>query len=126
MDIMKNFPDAETVRDLTPVGLQTFIFEQRLKLLRKRILAAAAMGENEIKVMYVYDEVKDYLEEKGYKVTKKYDNLYIISWAAQPENSSVNVNINLSADGKAAEVQSTMDELWENLYNSLSKPPKQD
>lgn len=81
MNIMKDFPDAEQVRELTPVGLQSWAFEHRLKLLRKRILAAAAMGENEIKVDYVYDQVKDYLTEKGYNVIKKNDRLYVISWA---------------------------------------------
>lgn len=85
MNIVKNFPRAEEVRELTPVGLQSYIFEQRLKLLRKRILAAAGMGENEIKVNYVYDEVKEYLIEKGYKVIKKHENLYIISWAKEDD-----------------------------------------
>lgn len=83
MNIIKEFPCAEVVRELTPVGLQSYIFEQRLKLLRKRILAAAAMGEHEIKVFYVHDEVREYLTEKGYNVIKKHDNLYIISWLEQ-------------------------------------------
>lgn len=95
MNIIKDFPNAEEVRELTPVGLQSYIFEQRLKLLRKRILAAAAMGENEIKVNYVYDEVKEYLIEKGYVVTKKHDNLYIISWVEASPSNVVNININV-------------------------------
>ena len=95
MNIIKEFPNADQVRELTPVGLQSYIFEQRLKLLRKRILAAAAMGENEIKVNYVYDEVKEYLTEKGYIVTKKFDNLYVISWAEKTNPNTVNININI-------------------------------
>ena len=95
MNIIKEFPNADQVRELTPVGLQSYIFEQRLKLLRKRILAAAAMGENEIKVNYVYDEVKEYLTEKGYTVTKKLDNLYVISWAEKTNPNTVNININI-------------------------------
>ena len=95
MDIIKSFPCAEEVRELTPVGLQSYIFEQRLKLLRKRILAAAGMGENEIKVNYVYDEVKEYLIEKGYKVVKKHENLYVISWAKEDDKI-----INISCGGK--------------------------
>lgn len=95
MDIVKKFPSAEEVRELTPVGLQSYIFEQRLKLLRKRILAAAAMGENEIKVRYVYDEVREYLIEKGYTVTKKHDNLYIISWVGSSDLNSINIKINV-------------------------------
>ena len=95
MNIIKEFPNADQVRELTPVGLQSYIFEQRLKLLRKRILAAAAMGENEIKVNYVYDEVKEYLTEKGYTITKKFDNLYVISWAEKTSPNTVNININI-------------------------------
>ena len=84
MNIMKKFPDAEQVREMTPVGLQTWAFEQRLELIMKRILAAAAMGETNIKVNYVYDAVKEYLIEKGYTITKRNELLYEISWA---ENS---------------------------------------
>ena len=80
MDIIKNFPDANTVREMTPIGLQTWAFEHRLELLMTRILAAAAMGETEIKVNYVYEMVREYLAEKGYTVTKKNDILYVISW----------------------------------------------
>lgn len=81
MNIVKDFPDAMTVKELTPIGLQSWAFEHRLKLLRKRILAAAAMGEHEIKVAYVFDQVKEYLTEKGYIVTKVNEHLYAISWA---------------------------------------------
>lgn len=117
MNIVKDFPRAEEVRELTPIGLQTYIFEQRLKLLRKRILAAAAMGENEIKVNYVYDEVKDYLTEKGYTVTKKYDNLYIISWIDNKTNSNT-VNININIDKKNFQTGGTVE--WDEVFNDLS------
>ena len=83
MNILKKFPDAETVREMTPVGLQTWAFEHRLELLMTRILAAAAVGETEIKVNYVYDAVKEYLIEKGYTITKKNELLYVISWGAK-------------------------------------------
>jgi len=51
------------------------------------------MGENEIKVNYVYDEVKEYLIEKGYNVTKKQENMYVISWAENIKPNTVNINI---------------------------------
>lgn len=83
MDIIKKFPSAAEVRNLTPGGLYSYIFEERLKHLRKRILSAAAMGETEIKVDQVYEAVKEYLKEKGYTVT--FDGTdeskpYTISW----------------------------------------------
>ena len=133
MNIIKEFPCAEVVRELTPVGLQSYIFEQRLKLLRKRILAAAAMGEHEIKVFYVHDEVKEYLIEKGYNVTKKHDNLYIISWA-KSEDNEVNVNINVNKNKNCGgyvniniDTSNDIDDYflsnkdWDKLYESFKK-----
>lgn len=119
MDIIKEFPSAEQVRELTPIGLQSYVFEQRLKLLRKRILAAAAMGENEIKVNYVYDEVKDYLNEKGYIITKKHDNLYVISWLKKPESSKA-VNININIDKNYATGGTIPTEEWEKILNNIN------
>ena len=119
MDIIKEFPSAEQVRELTPIGLQSYIFEQRLKLLRKRILAAAAMGENEIKVNYVYDEVKEYLSERGYIITKKYDNLYVISWIKKPEPAkAVNININIDKNYATGDTITTKD--WEKIFNNIN------
>lgn len=84
MDIIKKFPSAAEVRNLTPGGLYSYIFEHRLKHLRKRILSAAAMGESEIKVVQVYEAVKEYLIEKGYSVsfndTDESNSYYTISW----------------------------------------------
>lgn len=119
MNIIKEFPSAEQVRELTPVGLQSYVFEQRLKLLRKRILAAAAMGENEIKVNYVYDEVKDYLGEKGYTITKKHDNLYVISWLKKPESEKA-VNININIDKNYATGGTITTEDWEKIFNNIN------
>ena len=118
MNIIKDFPNAEEVRELTPVGLQSYIFEQRLKLLRKRILAAAAMGENEIKVNYVYDEVKEYLIEKGYNVTKKQESMYVISWAENIKPNTVNINIDFDKKYQIGGVINT--DKWEGIFNNIN------
>ena len=118
MDIIKDFPNAEEVRELTPVGLQSYIFEQRLKLLRKRILAAAAMGENEIKVNYVYDEVKEYLIEKGYNVAKKQENMYVISWAENIKPNTVNININFDKKYQTGGVINA--DKWKEIFNNIN------
>lgn len=118
MDIIKDFPNAEEVRELTPVGLQSYIFEQRLKLLRKRILAAAAMGKNEIKVNYVYDEVKEYLIEKGYNVTKKQENMYVISWAENIKPNTVNININFDKKYQTGGIINA--DKWEEIFNNIN------
>lgn len=94
MDIINSFPSANEVRELAPDGLHSFAFENRLKHIRKRILSAAAMDETEIKVKKVFNEVSDYLTEKGYNVFKVYKNnkksevdYYVISWSS---NDTVN------------------------------------
>lgn len=82
MDIIDKFPDANELRELPTEGMRTYVFEERLKNLRKRILAAHAMGEREIKVQYVYPEVKEFLEtERHFNIDKQAEDLYVISWA---------------------------------------------
>ena len=97
MDIINEFPSASDVRELAPSGLQSFAFENRLKHIRKRILSAAAMDETEIKVKKVFDEVSEYLVEKGYNVFKVFKNnskeidYFVISWS-NTDSPSVNKN----------------------------------
>lgn len=81
MNIIRDFPDANDLRALGTEGMSTYVFEERLKNLRKRILAAHAMNEREIKVQFVYPEVRAFLEEeKHYTIDKQADDLYVISW----------------------------------------------
>lgn len=83
MNIIKKFPSAQAVRELGSAGLQDYMFERRLKLLRIGILTAAADGESEIGTDYIDDRLKEYLIENGYTVIKRSDFLYVISWAKE-------------------------------------------
>ena len=118
MNIVKNFPRAEEIRELTPNGLQLYDFEQKLKSLRKRILTAAVDGETEVKISNICDEIKSFLSEKGYVVTKKHDNLYTISWVKNRSKSNLNpVNVNINVNKKNFQTGGIIE--WDKIFNEL-------
>lgn len=79
-DVINDFPTAGMMAKMGKEDFELYFFEIDLRQALQMIAAGASGGVRKINYMYPNTKVLEFLEDKGYIVTKKSDTHYVVAW----------------------------------------------